>query len=218
MKVGLAHKILRTIFGTGFYVHVLAAKQAAQENHSLFFILETPHRNGQGGELGTNSEHDSKQDVPNKSAIKPLAEISQGSGLLGKMTQSPGDMASSAPMSSHRHILTSPLHSSALLVLDSGSNCASTTNSPSSSTSCDFRDVDQIPAFTHSFYSLLLDLHDMFNNLPALERALVCVRKMLLEVEKGKEVDYEVLSHVNKFRIAVEGLRVTHNVVRMFLW
>lgn len=218
-------QILRTIFGTGFYGHVLAAKRAAQENHSLFFILETPHRNGQGGELGTNSEHDSKQDVPNNSAIKPLAEISQGSGLLGKMTPSPGDMASSVPMGSHRHILASPLHSSALkalassmaftsqnlLALDSGSNCASTASSASSSAGCDFRDVDQIPAFAHSFYSLLVDLHDMFNNLPALERALVCVRKMLLEVEKGKEVDSEVLSHVNKFRIAVEGLRVALN-------
>jgi hypothetical protein len=218
-------QILQTIFGTGFYGHVLAAKQAAQENHSPFLILETPHRNGQGGELNTSSEHDSNQDGPNKSTIAPLAEISQGSGLFRKTTPLPGDMVSSVPMSSHRHNLASSLDSSALkaltssmafslqnyLALDSGSNCAPTASSTSSSAGCEFRDEDQIPAFAHSFYSLLVDLHDMFNNLPAIDRALVCARNMLLEVEKGKEVDCEVLSHVNKFRIAVEGLRVALN-------
>jgi hypothetical protein len=112
-------QILQTIFGTGFYGHVLAAKQAAQENHSPFLILETPHRNGQGGELNTSSAHDSNQDGPNKSTIAPLAEISQVSGLFRKTTPLPGDMVSSVPMSSHRHNLASSLDSSALKALTS---------------------------------------------------------------------------------------------------
>ncbi|KAH9291285.1 hypothetical protein KI387_043521, partial [Taxus chinensis] len=44
-------QVLQIIFGTGFYGHVLAAKQAAIEIHSPFFFLETPYKNSQDGKL-----------------------------------------------------------------------------------------------------------------------------------------------------------------------
>lgn len=64
-------QVLQTIFGTGFYGHVLAAKQAATENHSLFLFLETPRRNGQGSGLDASSEQNSNKDGPNKSGTSP---------------------------------------------------------------------------------------------------------------------------------------------------
>lgn len=218
-------QVLQTIFGTGFYGHVLAAKQAATENHSLFLFLETPRRNGQGSGLDASGEHNSNKDGPNKSGTSPSPEVSQGSGLFKRLTSLSDDMVSSVPMGSDRYTLARSLNSSALkalassmalplqnsLALDSGSNSVPAANSASSPAECEFDTNDQIPSFAHSFYSLLADLHEMFNNLPAINKALVYARKMLADVEKGKEVQCEVLSHVSKFRIAVEGLRVALN-------
>jgi len=169
--------------------------------------------------LRNNSEHNSDIDGANKSCTTPSLEVSQGSGLFRKLTSLSDDMVSSVPVGSDRYTLVTLLHSSALkflsssialslqnsLALDSGSNSVPIANSASSPAECEFDVNDQIPSFTHSFYSLLLvDLHEMFNNLPAIDKALVYARKMLADVEKGKEVHCEVLSHVNKFRIAVE--------------
>jgi hypothetical protein len=158
-RVGL--QVLRTIFGTGFYGHVLAAKQAATENRSLFLFLETPCRNGQGSELDASGEQNSDKDGPNKSGMTPSPEVSQGSGLFRKLTSLSDDMVSSVPMGSDRYTLARPLHSSALkvlassialslqnsLALDSGSNFVPIANSASSPAECEFDVNDQIPSF-----------------------------------------------------------------------
>jgi hypothetical protein len=175
--------------------------------------------------LDASSEQNFDKYGPNKSGTTPSPEVSQGSGLFRKITSLSDDMVSSVPVGSDRYTLARLLHSSALkflsssialslqnsLALDSGSNSLPIANSDSSPAECEFDVNDQIPSFAHSFYSLLVDLHEMFNNLPAIDKALVYARKMLADVEKGKEVHCEVLSHVNKFRIAVEGLRVALN-------
>ncbi|GLJ21911.1 hypothetical protein SUGI_0409730 [Cryptomeria japonica] len=218
-------QVLQTIFGTGFYGHVLSAKQAAIENNSLFLFLETPYRNGQANKLdAVESEQPSNQNGQHTSALTSFAEISQSSAFFGQVKALQGDVVLNVPMGYKRYPMSDSLHSSVKalassvalslqnsLTLDQESQAVSNARSDSS-TAPSGRDADdQIPSFAHSFYSLLVDLHEMFNNLPAVDKALGCARKMLGDVEQGKEIDCQVLSQVNKFRIAVEGLRVALN-------
>eukprot|EP01018_Ginkgo_biloba_P032747 Gb_36441 [translate_table: standard] len=220
------YQVLQTIFGTSFHGHVLAAKQAATENHSSFLFLETPYRNARSSNSDDKIEQNSDQNGPNTSAGASLAMISQGGGLSGKMSALSGDTVSSLLTSPSRLTLAGPLHSPGLKALTS-SIALSLQNSPSldpglssipTPTSCgssaagyDIDASDQVPSFAQSFYHLLMDLHEMFNDLPAIDKALVYARKMLADVDKGKEVDCQVLSQVHRFRIAVEGLRVALN-------
>lgn len=218
-------QVLQTIFGTGFYAHVLSAKQAAIENHSLFLFLETPYSNGQANKLdAVESEQPSNQNGQHTSAMTSFAEISLSSAFFGQVKALQGDVVLNVPMGYKRYSMTDSLHSSVKalassvalslqnsLTLDQESQAVSNARSDSSTTPTGHAADDQIPSFAHSFYSLLVDLHEMFNNLPAVDRALVCARKMLGDVEQGKEIDCQLLSQVNKFRIAVEGLRVALN-------
>ncbi|KAK9287977.1 hypothetical protein L1049_016422 [Liquidambar formosana] len=69
----------------------------------------------------------------------------------------------------------------------------------------------EVPSFAHSIYPLLADLHDLFVDLPSIGRALAQAQKMLLDVNRGENVDTQLLYEVYTFRIAVEGLRIALN-------
>ncbi|XAR67655.1 hypothetical protein NMG60_11002500 [Bertholletia excelsa] len=69
----------------------------------------------------------------------------------------------------------------------------------------------EAPPFAQSIYPLLLDLHNIFVDIPSIARALAHAQKMLHDVNKGEAVDMKLLSEVHTFRIAVEGLRIALN-------
>ncbi|PIN06901.1 hypothetical protein CDL12_20544 [Handroanthus impetiginosus] len=68
-----------------------------------------------------------------------------------------------------------------------------------------------VPQFAQHVYHLLVDLRNIFVDIPSIGKALACAQKMLSDVNKGKVVDTEVLSEVCAFQIAVEGLRIALN-------
>ncbi|KAG5395763.1 hypothetical protein IGI04_017577 [Brassica rapa subsp. trilocularis] len=69
----------------------------------------------------------------------------------------------------------------------------------------------EVPPFALSVYNLLVELHNIFNDLPAMRKALDTATKMLSDVNNGEAVDAEALSEVYLFRLAVEGLRIALN-------
>ncbi|CAH8368835.1 unnamed protein product [Eruca vesicaria subsp. sativa] len=69
----------------------------------------------------------------------------------------------------------------------------------------------EVPPFAHSVYNLLVELHNIFNDLPAIRKALDTATKMLSDVNNGEAIDTKALSEVYLFRIAVEGLRIALN-------
>ncbi|KAJ4826075.1 hypothetical protein Tsubulata_041708 [Turnera subulata] len=69
----------------------------------------------------------------------------------------------------------------------------------------------QVPPFAQSIYPLLVDLYDIFSDIPSIGRALACSQKMFYDVSRGEAVDARVMSEVYTFQIAVEGLRIALN-------
>lgn len=69
----------------------------------------------------------------------------------------------------------------------------------------------EAPPFARSIYPLLVDLHNIFQDIPSIGRALAHAQKMLNDVNKGGMVDIKHLSEVYIFQIAVEGLRIAFN-------
>ncbi|CAF2085074.1 unnamed protein product [Brassica napus] len=73
-------------------------------------------------------------------------------------------------------------------------------------------DSVKLPEFAYSIYNLLVDLHNIFNGVPAIRKALDSATKMLSDVNRGESIDKEaLLSEVYLFRIAVEGIRIALN-------
>lgn len=72
---------------------------------------------------------------------------------------------------------------------------------------CDY----EVPPFAQSIYPILIDLHELFNIVPAIKNALTSAQQMLSSVNKGEPVDTKILSEVHNFRIAIEALRITLN-------
>nr|VDC66418.1 unnamed protein product [Brassica rapa] len=73
-------------------------------------------------------------------------------------------------------------------------------------------DSVKLPEFAYSIYNLLVDLHNIFNGVPAIRKALDSATKMLSDVNRGEFIDKEaLLSEVYLFRIAVEGIRIALN-------
>ncbi|KAJ6690991.1 TRANSMEMBRANE PROTEIN [Salix koriyanagi] len=55
----------------------------------------------------------------------------------------------------------------------------------------------QAPTFAQSVYPLLLDLHNIFIDLPSIGRALAFAQKMLDDVNRGEAVDTQIISEVH---------------------
>ncbi|KAK4441370.1 hypothetical protein Salat_0471900 [Sesamum alatum] len=197
--------VLREIFGVSFNGHFLAAKKAAEEVGSSFLMLESPFvkcsSNGDG-EFNSGTEGEG---------------VNLGTGFgsafgLGLNSLVPGRMGSS----------TVSLNSRAFLVMDdvqsqmvkSLSSYLVRLNPVSKVASEDvIRPVVdyEAPQFAKCVYPLLVDLHDIFVDIPSMGSALACAQKMLSDVNKGENVDTRLLSEVYAFQIAVEGLRIALN-------
>ncbi|XP_033146403.1 uncharacterized protein LOC103866051 isoform X2 [Brassica rapa] len=122
----------------------------------------------------------------------------------------PQSSSSSGVLSgSRRFLITNDVQSQMLKLLSSHITQLSKELTP---LSCVANGVSsEVPPFAESIYSLLVDLRDIFNDLPSIRKALASARKMLSDVDRGESMDTDVLSEVYLFQIAVEGLRIALN-------
>ena len=191
--------VLREIFGIGFNGHFLAAKRAAEEVGSSFLVIESPF-------------------VTCSSGDNPSEECDIGykfQGLLSSLV--PQKVGSVALLSSKRFCLTNDFQKQMVKSISSYMDLSVprfshlTSSSEVGSKEIQPRCSYEAPPFAQSFYPLLEDLHNIFNDLPSIRRALAHAQKMLLNVNRGEIVDTHILSEVYTFRIAVEGLRIALN-------
>ncbi|KAM6557373.1 hypothetical protein CsatB_004392 [Cannabis sativa] len=191
--------VLREVFGVSFYGHLLAAKKVAREVGSSFLVIESPCLSLAGN--GTPGE----TDVLNKFQ-----------GLVSSLVPQKA-FSSVATLSSRRFLLTNDIQSQMVKVLSPVMEMSISRLSPSSSApkmglgETQPQDSYEAPSFAQSIYPLLVDLHNIFADLPSIGRALAHAQKMLYDVNKGEAVDGKVMSEVYTFRIAVEGLRIALN-------
>ncbi|KAJ8755279.1 hypothetical protein K2173_019077 [Erythroxylum novogranatense] len=191
--------VLREIFGVGFHEHVFTAKDVAKEVGSLFLVLpafvgESVKDNSSSGEVNAGSK------------VQSLA--------TGLVSHNVGLMVLSRPRGFY---LSDDVQLQMVKLLSSWMDVSLPKLSPSSSVSvAKYQEIPlassfQVPSFANSFYPLLMDLHNIFHDLPSIGTALAFAQKMLHDVSKGEAVDTTILSEVYTFRVAVEGLRVALN-------
>ncbi|KAK9910474.1 hypothetical protein M0R45_034434 [Rubus argutus] len=191
--------VLQEIFGVGFDGHFFAAKRVAQEVGSSFVVLEFPCGKNSDGE-DTSGE---------------LDEVAKFQGLASSLV--PQQMGSVASLSSKRFYLTNDVQSQMVKLLCPYIDLSILRLSPSSSASkAGSKDIQpqssyEVPQFAQSFYPLLVDLRNIFIDLPSMGKVLAHAQKMLYDVNKGEAVDAKDICEVYTFRIAVEGLRISLN-------
>ena len=191
--------VLREVFGVSFHGHLLEAKKAAQEVGSSFLVIESP-----GFSLGGNDAA-GESDLGNK--FQGLVSSLVPQKVFGSI----------ATLSSRRLLLTNDIQSQMVKVLSPYMEISISRLSPSSSVAkmgseeMQPQNNYEAPPFAQSIYPLLVDLHNIFVDLPSIGRALAYAQKMLYDVNKGESVDNKIVSEVYTFRIAVEGLRIALN-------
>ncbi|XP_020584651.1 uncharacterized protein LOC110027522 [Phalaenopsis equestris] len=184
-----ACQVLQAIFGIGFYGHFLSAKRAADAVDSHFLLLESPYENA-----GSESVNESSALHPQTNSLLP-----------GKVTPL---MSSSSKMLFVSDALESDMVKSLTPSLDLlVSGLFLNQQDEEGVISSNY----EVPPFAQSVYSLLVDLHHIFKDLPAIGKALSSAQKMLADVNEGEPVDTKTLSVVQNFRIAIEALRVALN-------
>ncbi|XP_065868163.1 uncharacterized protein [Euphorbia lathyris] len=191
--------VLKEVFGTGFYGHIMAAKGVAKEVGSSFLLLETP-------DVLTSSRDNYSPEVDLSSKFH---------GFVNNLI--PHNVVSVVSSSSRKFCITDDDQLRMVKVLSSYMDVALQKLGTSSSVSeAGPKDIDpgslyQVPSFAQSFFPLLLDLHNIFVDLPSMGRALASSQKMLYDVSRGENVDAQLISEVYTFRVAVEGLRIALN-------
>ncbi|KAH1069734.1 hypothetical protein GYH30_007067 [Glycine max] len=201
--------VLREIFGTSFHGPLLAAKRAAEDVGSSFFVIESPSPSPSC--WGNNSNNNSDSDCNNGGGV-----VDSGSHFrsLVNCLVPHQHAASWAPSALKRFSLDKELRMMLAKALSGNSGPLLLSSSvlergsieeirPSSSY--------ETPGFARSIYPLLEDLYSIFGDLPSLGKALAHVQKMLLDVNRGEVLDKSTVSEVYTFRIAVEGLRIALN-------
>ncbi|CAN1255681.1 hypothetical protein LINPERPRIM_LOCUS9074 [Linum perenne] len=187
--------VLKEIFGVGFHGHVWAANRVAREVGSSFVTLESPcigavGGNGGGEEAGENMN---------------MVEGLVSSSLIAKEA---GSAVSSSPRtfallddvrSKIRKAVVPKMGSRRVSEAEAGLRAVNEEN------------ISQVPPFAQSIYPLLIDLHNIFVDLPSLGKALACSQKMFYDISKGERMNAEIVSEVCTFRVAVEGLRIALN-------
>ncbi|KAB2597655.1 hypothetical protein D8674_000575 [Pyrus ussuriensis x Pyrus communis] len=176
--------VLQEIFGVGFHGHFLAAKRVAQEVGSSFLVLELPFVKSSGAE-----------NTPGE-----LEAVSKFQGLVA---------------CSVRLYITNDLQSQMIKLLSRYIDLSLSRLSPSTSVSkvaskeIQLESNYEAPQSAQSIYPYLLDLHDIFSDLPAMRKVLANAQKMLYNVNRGEAVDTNVISEVYALQIAVERLRIS---------
>ncbi|KAK6787911.1 hypothetical protein RDI58_016436 [Solanum bulbocastanum] len=203
--------VLREIFGVGFDGHFPAAKKAAEEVGSAFLLLESPFvkcsLSGEYSDVGDEG-------FENKFGVFGLEEgyenrfgvfgLEAGNSLIPLRTglmvleNSRGFRVTNDVQSQMVRLLSSHLVNSSSLQKIGSEDIQQQLNY-------------QAPQFAQTVYPLLLDLYNIFVDIPSIGRALACAQKMFHDVSNGDAVKTDVLSEVYVFKIAVEGLRIALN-------
>ncbi|XP_050385294.1 uncharacterized protein LOC126801863 [Argentina anserina] len=191
--------VLEEIFGVGFHGHFLAARRVAQEIGSSFLVLEFPS--------GKNSD-----DEDTSGEVEAVPKFQ---GLASSLV--PQKLCSVGSLSLKRFHLTNDVQSQMVKLLCPYIDKSILRLSPSSSVSeAGSKSIlplssYEAPQFAQSFYPLLVDLYNIFIDLPSMGKVLAHAQKMLYDVNKGVAVDAKDINEVYAFRIAVEGLRISFN-------
>lgn len=193
---------LREIFGVSFNGHLISAKKTAEEVGSSFLMLESPFVKCNMSECDVAEGNSEGADL--------------GTGLQRLLSLQASNIVSKAVGSS---IVC--LHSRAFRVIDeiqvqmvkSITAYLIRANPPLKLVGEDVRPLAdyEVPQFAKCVYPLLVDLHDIFADIPSIGTALACAQKLLSDVNNGEIVDNRLLSEVYAFQIAVEGLRIALN-------
>uniref|UniRef100_A0A2P2KTN1 Uncharacterized protein LOC105127003 n=1 Tax=Rhizophora mucronata TaxID=61149 RepID=A0A2P2KTN1_RHIMU len=188
--------VLREIFGIGFHGHILAAKRVAKEAGSSFLVLEAPVVKASVGE-------------------KSSGEVDGSEGVQGLVTSLvPLKLGGLVSSSLRRFYLTDDVQSQMVKLLSSHVDASMRKSSPPSSVpEAGLKPLStfQVPSFAQSIYPLFVDLHNIFNDLPSIGRALAFSQNMLYDINRGEVVNARTISEVYTFRVAVEGLRIALN-------
>ncbi|XP_075521322.1 uncharacterized protein LOC142554544 [Primulina tabacum] len=196
--------VLREIFGVSFNQHFVAAKKAAEEVGSSFFMLESPF-----AKCSTDGVSECGLDTENE--VSKSSTGIQNSFGLQTSNLVPGRMVSSmASVNSRAFCVTDDIESRMVKSLSSHLVHLSPVSKVGSEVVQPSVDYD-VPEFAKSVYPLLVDLHDIFVEIPSMKTALACAQKMLCDVKKGETIETRLLSEVYAFQIAVEGLRIALN-------
>ncbi|KNA15578.1 hypothetical protein SOVF_095870 [Spinacia oleracea] len=195
--------VLKEIFGIGFYGHFFVAKMLAQEIGSSFSVIESPIMKSAGAEIDSSSDTSLSSNKLQTLALRPSSLVPQDWGsLVGKFRR----LHITSDIQSQMIKLVCPFLSQSFINL-------SPFGSPVDRESCIMEPRCNYcpPPFAQTVYPLLMDLHDIFSDIPSMGRALAYAQKMFLDVGTGEGVDADLLSEVYTFRIAVEGLRIALN-------
>lgn len=191
--------VLREIFGIGFDGHLVASKKAAEEVGSAFLLLESPFV-----KCSTSSEcSDKGQDEGFENRFGVFG-LEAGNSLVPLRTvlmvsaNSRGFRVTNDVQSQMVRLLSSHLVNSGSLQKVGSEDIQQQLNY-------------QVPQFAQTVYPLLVDLYDIFVDIPSIGRALACAQKMFHDVCNGDAVNTNLLSEVYVFKIAVEGLRIALN-------
>ncbi|KAJ8559809.1 hypothetical protein K7X08_003867 [Anisodus acutangulus] len=192
--------VLREIFGVGFDGHFPAAKKAAEEVGSVFLLLESPFV-----KCSMPSECSNVGDEGLENKFGVLFGLEAGNSLVPLRT---GLLVSA---NSRGFCVTNDVQSKMVRLLSTH-----LVNSGSLQKNIGSEDIQQqlnyqVPQFAQTVYPLLVDLYDIFVDIPSIGRALACAQKMFHDVCNGDAVNRDLLSEVYVFKIAVEGLRVALN-------
>ncbi|CAN4100693.1 unnamed protein product [Withania somnifera] len=190
--------VLREMFGVGFDGHLVAAKKAAEEVGSAFLLLESPFV-----KCSFSSECSGKGDEGYEKMFGVFG-LEAGNSLVPLRT---GLMVSG---SSRGFRITNDVQSQMVRLLSSH---LVNSGSLQKFVSEDIQQQSnyQVPQFAQTVYPLLVDLYDIFVDIPSIGRALACAQKMFHDVCNGDAVNTNLLSEVYVFKIAVEGLRIALN-------
>lgn len=196
--------VLRDIFGVSFNGHFIAAKKAAEEVGSSFLMLESPF-------VKCSMTDDSECNFDTEAEVVNLGTGFRSVFSLQLSNLVPGRIGSSiVSLNSRAFRVTDDVQSQ---MVKSLSSHLVRLNPVSKFAGEDVRPlVDyEVPQFAKCVYPLLVDLHDIFVDIPSMGTALACAQKMLCDINKGEIIDNRLLSEVYAFQIAVEGLRIALN-------
>lgn len=197
--------VLREIFGVSFNGHLVAAKRTAEEVGSAFLMLESPFvKCTSSDDAECSSEGDSEGGGDSSTGL-PSAFTSQLCSLVQHRVGN-----SLLSLNSRAFRVVDEVQSQMVKYL---SPFLFRVSQPLKLASEEILPIAnyEAPQFAKCMYPLLVDLHDIFKDIPSMGTALACAQKMLCDVDKGEITDNRLLSEVYAFKIAVEGLRIALN-------
>lgn len=195
--------VLKEIFGVGFCGHFLVARRLAEEVGSSFFVLESPFKKLAAAGVDRSSETSTNKNMFQALVLHPVNLVPQNVGQIVS--------------NSRRFLIANDLQSQMVKLVRPSVALSLRTLSPLGSSIGAESGTDEAipnycpPPFAQMVYPLLIDLHDIFFDIPSMGRALAYAQKMFVDIDRGGSVSPEILSEVYTFKIAVEGLRVALN-------